>query len=178
VGGERVEIADWVGSQNHNWGSKHTDHYAWGQVAGFDNAPDSFLEVATARLKLGPMWTPFMTPLVLRHRGEEIALNSLRQMIRAQASIDFFHWRFKSETGSVRIEGALSAPREAFVGLRYGNPPGGSKQCLNSKIATCELTITRKGAGSLPPTETLICKQRAAFEILTDDTGHGVALSG
>jgi hypothetical protein len=42
VDGKQIEIADWVGSQNHNWGSRHTDLYAWGQVAGFDNQPDSF----------------------------------------------------------------------------------------------------------------------------------------
>ena len=49
VNGETIDVADWVGSQNHNWGSKHTDRYAWGQVAGFDTHPESFLEVATAQ---------------------------------------------------------------------------------------------------------------------------------
>ena len=58
VDGESIAIDGWVGSENHNWGSKHTDTYAWGQVAGFDYAPEAFLECATARLKLGPLWTP------------------------------------------------------------------------------------------------------------------------
>jgi hypothetical protein len=35
VAGQAVAIDDWVGSQNHNWGSRHTDRYAFGQVAGF-----------------------------------------------------------------------------------------------------------------------------------------------
>ena len=39
VDGKKIEVQNWVGSQNHNWGSKHTDLYAWGQVAGFDNNP-------------------------------------------------------------------------------------------------------------------------------------------
>ena len=39
-------IGAWVGSQHHNWGSRHTDRCAYGQVAGLDDAPDSFLEVA------------------------------------------------------------------------------------------------------------------------------------
>src|SRR5579859_6676086 len=52
VNGETIEVDQWVGSQNHNWGSKHTDLYAWGQVAGFDTHPESFLEMATARLKI------------------------------------------------------------------------------------------------------------------------------
>jgi len=174
--GQTIEVKDWVGSQNHNWGQKHTDLYAWGQVAGFDNSPDSFLEVATARLKIGPVWTPFMTPIVLRHQGQELALNTLWQTVRAQASFSFFDWRFRSETERVCVEGRISAPREAFVGLSYRNPPGGVKQCLNTKLAACELTLTRKQAGQTSVTETLITRQRAAFEILTDNRDHGVPI--
>lgn len=173
VDGETIDVSDWVGSQNHNWGAKHTDLYAWGQVAGFDNAPDSFLEVATARLKIGPVWTPFITPIVLRHCGEEIALNALMQTIGAKASFDYFTWHFRSETEAVSIEGTIEAPREAFVGLNYRNPPGGVKHCLNTKIAACKLKITRKRSGAV---ETLSTQHRAAFEILTDDRQHGVEI--
>ncbi len=176
VNGKRIEVANWIGSQNHNWGSRHTDHYAWGQVAGFDNYPLSFLEVATARLKIGPFWTPFITVLVLRHRGEEIGLNHLTQAIRAKASIKYFNWHFKSETTKFNLEGTISAQRGAFVGLRYNNPPGGSKFCLNTKIASCELKITRKQSDPLDRTETLSSRHRAAFEILTEDPQHGVAI--
>lgn len=170
-----VDVSGWVGSQNHNWGTQHTDHYAWGQVAGFDTHPDSFLEVGTARLKIGPLWTPFMTLLVLRHRGEEIRLNSLRQALRATASFDYFTWRFRSETDTLRVEGTITAPREAFVGLRYYNPPGGIKHCLNSKLASCELRLTDKGHAPAAA-EVLSTRHRAAFEILTDDRAHGIEL--
>ena len=44
VAGRTIPVDGWTGSQNHNWGSRHTDRYAFGQVAGFDNAPGSFLE--------------------------------------------------------------------------------------------------------------------------------------
>jgi hypothetical protein len=173
VDGETIDVRDWVGSQNHNWGTQHTDLYAWGQVAGFDNAPDSFLEVATARLKIGPVWTPFMTPIVLRHHGEEIALNALMQTLRTKASFDYFTWHFRSQTEAVSIEGTIEAPRAAFVGLRYRNPPGGIKQCLNTKIAACSLEITQRQSGTV---ETLSTRHRAAFEILTDDGHHGIQM--
>lgn len=176
VGDREVEITGWVGSQNHNWGTKHTDLYAWGQVAGFDSAPDSFLEVATARLKLGPLWTPRMTPLVLRHGGEEIALNSVLQTLRAEASFGYFTWSFRSETDRIAVEGRISAPVESFVGLVYRNPPGGEKHCLNTKIAACELTLRRRSHGRVVGVETLTTTRRAAFEILTDDRNHGVAI--
>lgn len=177
VEGRAVEIAGWVGSQNHNWGSRHTDHYAWGQVAGFDNHPDSFLEVATARLRLGPLWTPPMTPIVLRHCGEEIALNGLAQTLWARAGVRYFEWTFRSESARWRIDGRIAAPRASFVGLRYYNPPGGTKYCLNSKLAACELTVTDRQARGAAP-ERLSTDHRAAFEILTDDaTGHGLPLA-
>jgi len=174
VDGEAIDVTGWVGSQNHNWGRKHTDLYAWGQVAGFDSHPDSFLEVATARLRIGPLWTPPLTPLVLRHRQKEYALTGLVQGLRARGSFEYFNWEFKSETAEVEIEGVISAPRDAFVGLAYRNPPGGVKHCLNSKIARCTLQVRdKRGGGS----ETLETKSHAAFEILTSDPHHGIAIS-
>lgn len=176
VNDREIPIADWVGSQNHNWGSRHTDHYAWGQVAGFDGHPDSFLEVATARMRLGPLWTPPLTLLVLRHRGEEMALNGLVQSARARGALRTFTWEFRSETAQVAVKGTITAPPEAFVGLSYRNPPGGEKHCLNTKLASCELELRRKGASRVAATEVLLARQRAAFEILTDDRSHGVAI--
>ena len=173
VDGARVDVAGWLGSQNHNWGVKHTDRYAWGQVAGFDNAPDSFLEVGTAQIKLGGFWSPRFTPLVLRHGGEEYALRSLWQAAtRARGRFGYFHWEFNSRGPGIEVEGSISAPKDAFVGLRYYNPPGGDKWCLNSKIAACRLQVRRAGL----PDETLETANRAAFEILTDDLDHGVEI--
>ncbi|MFZ5723479.1 MAG: hypothetical protein ACOY33_07440 [Pseudomonadota bacterium] len=175
VDGETVEIRDWTGSENHNWGSKHTDTYAWGQVAGFDDAPDAFLEAATAKLKFGPLWTPPLTILCLRLEGEDYKLNALTQSLRATGSWEYFDWRFDSRDrkSGLRIHGRIHATRADFVGLTYYNPPGGAHTCLNSKIAACELTLERPGR----PPRTLHTAHRAAFEILTDDTGHGVPLA-
>jgi hypothetical protein len=173
VNGETISVINWVGSQNHNWGMRHTDLYAWGQVAGFDSHPESFLEVATAKLRLGPLWTPPITLHVLRHQQKEYALTGLVQGVRAQGGFKYFTWEFKSKTNSVEIEGQISAPSHAFIGLNYYNPPGGNKHCLNSKIAACKLYFKDKGTGK---TELLETKHRAAFEILTNDRNHGIAI--
>jgi hypothetical protein len=173
VNGETIDVVNWVGSQNHNWGFKHTDLYAWGQVEGFDSDPESCLEIATARLKVGPFWTPFLTLLVLRHHGKEFALNSLLQSIRAKGSFTYFLWNFHSENKDVAVRGTISAPREAFVGLNYFNPPGGSKHCLNTKVASCELRVRDK---LTKVEEELFTQHRAAFEILTDDREHGIVI--
>jgi hypothetical protein len=174
AGGRRIDVRAWRGSQNHNWGSRHTDHYAWGQVAGFDEEPDAFLEVATAWLRFGPLWTPPMTPIVLRRGGRETRLDTLGRTVRARATLEGFHWRFESRNDTVAITGTMDAPREAFVGLRYRNPPGGEKHCLNTKIATCRLEVTERASGGRRTT--LTSRHGAAFEILTDDRTHGVAI--
>ena len=173
VDGETVDVADWIGSQNHNWGSRHTDLYAWGQVAGFDTHPESFLELATGRLRIGPFWSPAVTPIVLRHRGREYAANSLLQSVKAHGSFGYFSWEFSSKTPLFELSGTMTAAREDFVGLSYRNPPGSSKHCLNSKIASCSLRLTDLKEGTSDILET---RNRAAFEILTDDSGHGVSI--
>jgi hypothetical protein len=175
VAGQRIPVDDWIGSQNHNWGTQHTHRYAFGQVAGFDDAPDTFLEVATVRARLaGPIMTPGLTTLVLRHDDTEYALVTLRRAWRAKARYGYFHWDFATGDDRVHISGRISAERDAFVGLRYYNPPGGVKHCLNTKIGAAELTIRNREDGR---SRTLRTSNRALFEILTDDTEHGVPIT-
>jgi len=165
VAGRSVEVDGWTGSQNHNWGSRHTDRYAFGQVAGFDGEPDSFLELATARNRVGPVWTPELTLLVLRHDGREHALNSIARASRARARVGTASWTFATGDNEIRVEGRIDAPATAFVVLEYRNPPGGIKYCVNTKLARCELTVTHRSTGRR---DVLTRAHGALFEILTD----------
>jgi hypothetical protein len=165
VAGRWLDVDGWIGSQNHNWGSRHTDRYAFGQVAGFDNAPGSFLELATAKNRIGPLWTPNLTLVVLRHQGREHALNSLRQGLRAEADVKPRSWTFATADNMVEIRGRIEAEPAAFVVLEYRNPPGGIKYCLNTKLARCELTLTDRRSGTQ---ELLTSRHGALFEVLDD----------
>jgi hypothetical protein len=169
VDGERVDIEDWVGSANHNWGSRHTDRYAWGQVAGFDEAPDAFLECSTARLRIGPLWLPRMSPVVLRLGDEELRFDSVLRAMRARGSYEPYRWTIETRgpAGAVRVR--IEGDAADFVALRYPNPPGGTKICLNSKLARCQVTVVRPDRPEL-----LLHSRRAAFEILDDVAPPGV----
>jgi hypothetical protein len=164
VDGARIGVEGWRGSLNHNWGSRHTERYAWGQVAGFDGAEDVFLECSTARVKLGPLWTPWLTLAVLRIDGRELSWNTLSRAARARARIDGLRWSFETGRPGLRLRARIEAPAARFVGLRYGNPPGGEKICLNSKLARCELVLAEDGR----PPQRFESASRAAFEILAD----------
>src|ERR1700712_4683446 len=69
--GTRVDVDGWTGSVNHNWGKRHTPAYAFGQVCGFDEAPDASLDIVTAHAALGSLTLPATTLFVLRHAGGE-----------------------------------------------------------------------------------------------------------
>jgi hypothetical protein len=165
VAGQAVAIDGWVGSQNHNWGSRHTDRYAFGQVAGFDDAPDSFLEVATARNRIGPLWTPATTLVVLRHAGNEYSLTALATGMRAKATVSPKEWTFASRSPNTEITGRITASPESFVLLEYPNPPGGTKYCLNTKLAAAEVTLVDRASGQRT---TLHSRHSGLFELLDD----------
>ena len=173
VDGETFEINGWPGSENHNWGRQHTDEYAWGQVAGFDDHPDAFLECLTARVRLGPFRSPWMTIACLRLGGETLYFNRISTTLRATGNYRYFEWHFDTTQDHHQLSVNIQAPPDHFTALTYYNPPGSSKTCLNSKLASCELTLTRRGQAPI----TLHSAHRAAFEILTDKTDHGIALA-
>lgn len=170
VNNETYVIDNWVGSQNHNWGSRHIDEYAWGQVAGFDNEPDAFLECATARVKLGPFQTHWFTTAVLHYDDKKIDLNNLWWGFKAKATFKSFNWHFDTKNKAARIQCTIEAPLESFVGFNYYKPEGGSSVCLNSKIAKCHLLLSQEGK----PDRVFKTKHRAAFEIFNTERDHGV----
>ncbi len=168
VGTDKIDVTGWTGSVNHNWGERHTDRYAWGQVAGFTDAPDAFLELISARIAVGPLLTPAMTPLVLRWRGREYRLNKLSKLF-GRAHVKGLVWTFKAKGEGIAVRGTIRAAPVDMVTLFYTNPPGGQKLCVNTKIGSCELDITSPDGNAR-----LYSPHGAAFELLVDklaDTG-------
>jgi len=172
VDGDAMQLEHWPGSENHNWGKRHTDQYAWGQVAAFDGRPDAFLECATARVWFGPVPTPWLSLAVLRLDGRTYAFNRVGQALRSRGRYRFFQWRLECRAGDNQLRVDIDAPREAFTALTYYNPPGGNKTCLNSKLAHARVSVIRSGHE-----EVLHSEHGAAFEILTDRDDHGVPIS-
>ena len=86
-----------------------------------------------------------LTLLVLRHHGREYALTTVATGLRAKARRRRPRWTFATGRRGARVAGRIEAPAAAFVLLEYGNPPGGVKYCLNTKLARCELTSPTGG---------------------------------
>ncbi|MDY0002529.1 MAG: hypothetical protein RBU30_14635, partial [Polyangia bacterium] len=69
----RFEVASWPGMQGHNWGKSHAERYAWAHCNVFADpdgrAVDAVFEGFSARIRLGPVVTPFLTACLLTHGG-------------------------------------------------------------------------------------------------------------
>ncbi len=167
LNGKTIELDNWRGSLNHNWGKQHTDEYAWGQVAGFDEHDEVFLECATARIKLGPVMSPAFSPVVIKLGHETLRFNQLSGSLLNTGQYAMgkdFKWQIQAKNHRAKVSIEFTGPASQFASLDYRNPPGGIRRCLNSKIARCTLTIDDVEMGH----REYISSHSAAFEILTD----------
>ena len=171
IAGRGADVDGWMGSVNHNWGTRHTPAYAYGQVCGFDNAPDTTLEIVTARAALGPVLLPGVTLFVFRHEGQQFAVRSIRDSLHSHGRYTPFRWTFGARVGEQMIEGEITAAPADVIGLTYTDTHGGVKYCYNSAIAGCRIQLAGK-AFELAELLSL----RAMFEILTDDRLDSVPL--
>lgn len=176
VEGRTIEVRGWPGTEGHNWGRGHAWRYAWAHCDAFEGAPDTFVDGASASIKLGPLVTPLSTVMGARWRGRDLAFGDLRTL-RAPASIEYFRWRFRAENADVRLDGEVDADRADVVALRYVNPSGPDTTCLNSKLATMRVTISTRGPSGWEVQERLESRRRAALEIGTTATDHGVPIT-
>ncbi|UUO02884.1 hypothetical protein M4D79_06430 [Mycolicibacterium novocastrense] len=168
----RLVLDGWIGSVNHNWGTRHTPSYAFGQVCGFDDAPDTTLEIVTARAALGPVLLPGVTLFVFRHAGQEFAVRSIRGSLQTHGHYRPFTWTFGGRVGDQMIEGEIVTEPSDVIGLTYTDTDGAVKYCYNSAIANCRIQLAGK---AFERTE-LTASRRAMFEILTSDRQETVPL--
>ena len=165
IDGARLAIDGWRGSQNHNWGSRHTDRYAWGQVAGFDGDEDAFLECSTARVRVGPVWTPWLTLLVLRSRGPRArAQRPARLAARAGTSRRLRLELREPGAGRADPRPDRGARRAPSWDCATGIPPAARRSASTASSRAASSMLEETGR----PPRSLRSESRAAFEILTD----------
>lgn len=176
AGDRRYEVAGWPGMQGHNWGKNHAERYAWAHCNVFEDPEgqpvDAVFEGFSAKVKLGPVVTPFLTIAMLSFRGRLLAFNRPLEWLRATTEVTYTGWTFSVRRGEHRLHGRLWTPAEQMVGLTYYNPTGDYTHCLNSKIASAELVLSR-GEETLAR---LFSPRKAALEVTVREPDHPVKM--
>lgn len=171
VEGERHEVTGWRGMQGHNWGRSHAFRYAWAHCNQFEEGDDLVFEGLTGRIKVGPLTTPALTLLCVRHGGVRYDWTRPIDWVTNQGEMSTRRWAFRASSDLGSLEGELTATTDDLVGLTYENPTGPATYCLNSKLAHAELEFRPAGRPVLRRSS-----KASALEIGTTDPSHGVRI--
>ncbi len=170
--GETVDVNAWRGMEGHNWGTRHTELYAWCHVNQWQGDDTLLFEGFTGRVKVGPVLAPPVTLLCVWHRDVRYHFNDPMTLVRARGHIqDLRKWTFHAKNHLAEVSGEMFAETTDFAGLAYENPDGTVTNCLNSKIARGRLRLSVKGRADVD-----VITNAAAFEIGTKNARHGVQM--
>lgn len=147
VNGKEIRIQNAPGMQGHNWGRKHSYHYCWGHCSAFEaEDPSVYFEGFSAKIKLGPVITPYLSMAVLHIDGRTLRWTSLRKAASHNIQSDENSWSFAFSDNDFRLTGKMISPQ--FAELDYVNPDGRISLCRNSKQARFDLELLDLKTGS------------------------------
>ena len=172
VDGERWDLDDWPGMQGHNWGRQHADAYAWCHCNAWTDAPSgTWFEGLSARVKLGPVRTPWLSLAGLHVEGVTYRFDRMRAILSRPIEVGLYVWRCKLRSARASLRVHVEADRRAMAGLFYENPNGSMTHCLNSKLASGTIVLSRPGKSDLTLRSTTM-----ALELGTKNVKHGVEM--
>jgi hypothetical protein len=143
--GERVPVEGWRGMVGHNWGEEHAARWLWLHGLDFEGGgPRTWIDLAVARVRLGPVTTPWTANGALSLDGRRIPLGGPGRRVRVETSPTDCGVEFPVESGTLTVSG--SAPASAFVAWDYADPGGGVRRVRNCSVADLAVRLTRRGA--------------------------------
>jgi hypothetical protein len=171
VDGEELEVSGWPGMIGHNWGSEHAERWVWLEGTGFEE-DGTWFDAGAARVKVGPVTTPWIPSGMLAIDGERHRLGGIGAIRKARIEESPTRCDFLLPGKDLVVRGRLSAPAKDFVAWVYADPGGPEHNTVNCSIADLELTIERIGH----PPRALRLRGGAAYEFGMRETDHGIPL--
>jgi hypothetical protein len=167
VDGHRVEVDQWRGTVGHNWGTEHADRWVWLHAAGFANAPQAWLELVLARIKVGPVRSPWIATGAASLDGELVPLGGLGRSPVVRADPGRLTASIPAPHGAVFV--TVSTADDDAAAVVYADPRGGTRLVRHAAVATVKLSFRRRGNGELAMSGT-----GGAFEYGTSEQRPGI----
>jgi hypothetical protein len=157
IDGREVAVSGWRGTVGHNWGSEHADSWVWLHADGFGAAPEAWLDLVLARIKVGPGRSPWTAMGALSLAGERIVLGGLGRRTR----VDARPGQLTAEVPAPRARLGLSVTTDDAdaVAVPYADPRGGTRTVRHAALASVELVVRRPGGRELT-----LSTRRGAYE--------------
>jgi hypothetical protein len=169
VDGHRVGVSGWRGTVGHNWGSEHADSWVWLHAAGFGAAPEGWLDLVLARIRLGRVRSPWTAMGALSLGGGLIPLGGLGR----RPAVEAHPRRLTADVPApgARLQLTVTTGDDDAVAVAYADPSGGSRAVRHAALATVELALHRRGDRELTMTGTC-----GAYEYGTRQGMRGIVL--
>ncbi len=167
IDGRTVTVSGWRGTVGHNWGSEHADSWVWLHAAGFGAAPQAWLELVLARIRVGPARSPWTAMGALSLNGERILLGGLGR----RAGVDARPGGLTADVPSpgARLRVSVTTDDDDPVAVTYTDPHGGTRTVRHAALASVELILHRPGDRELT-----LSSSRGAYEYGTRQPMPGI----
>jgi hypothetical protein len=138
LGGEAVSVKGWKGLRGHNWGREHAHAYAYGNCNLWDDgAEDRAVDGFTAKIKLGPLTSPWLSVALYTEERRIVPDNAVLTWANPRAEVTPGRWRLPGR----KVDITMEADPATYAGLRYRHPDGRVSYCYNTKFATVRVTV-------------------------------------
>jgi hypothetical protein len=166
--GREWSLDGWRGMVGHNWGAEHAERWIWLHAAGFEGrGPDTWLDLAIGRIKMGRFTVPWIANGAFSLDGRRQPLGGPGKVRQTKVDESPTGVRFRVAGADLRVEGKVTAPREAFVGWVYADPDGSEHHTVNCSVADVELV-----AGG----QTLRAPAGGVYELGMREHDHGMEI--
>jgi hypothetical protein len=163
IDGRLVAIDGWRGVIGHNWGAQHAERWIWLHGLAADG---DWLDAALARVKLGPLTTPWVGSGAISLGGVRHALGGPGRKLRVSEAPDSCEFTLTGR--GIALKGSVSAQRKDVVGWVYADPDGPEHHTVNCSIADMRVDVEGRGTFEVPGA--------AAYELGMRERDHGVAI--
>ncbi len=163
--GDTVAFDHDLGCQSHRWGRRHSDTWAWAHCSNFEGHKPAVFEGLAARSRLGRVPLPTLTFIYVSYAGEDIVFNTPLSSLRARSHYELPAWAFTASNERWKIAGAARSTLDRMMQVRYVDPDGSARHCVNSEIGDIAFELYRQHAGRWIYEASLSSLRSAHFEL-------------
>jgi hypothetical protein len=169
VNGHRVVVDRWRGTVGHNWGTEHAHRWVWLHAAGFGTAPQAWLELVLAKIKIGSVQSPWTAMGAFSLGGRLIPLGGMGRRPRVTAGPGRLTAVIPSPRA--RLDVTVTTSDDNAVAVAYADPAGGTRAVRHAAAAAVELAWHHRGEGDLS-----MSSDGGAYEYGTSQGMPGITL--
>lgn len=149
VDGVVVDVMSWRATVGHNWGREHAERWVWLHAAGFADAPEAWVELALARVRVGGALTPWIANGAVFLGGRRFRLGGVGHVpgVRVVAAAGRLEAIVPGRGIEVRV--AADADLDQTAAFTYaGTVAGDDRTVLHAGLAGVRLGVRRPGRTS------------------------------